>query len=34
MLDCFQLYYIVQDYVAAYIQRHDAHNDNVHAETN
>ena len=25
--DCFQLYHTIQDYVAAYIQRHDANND-------
>ena len=34
MQDCFQLYHTVEDYVAAYIQRHDANNDNVDAETN
>ena len=33
MQDCFQLYHTVEDYVAAYIQRHDANNDNVDAET-
>ena len=25
--DCFQLYHSVQDYVAAYVRRHDANND-------
>ena len=34
MQDWFQLYHTVEDYVAAYIQRHDANNDNVDAETN
>ena len=34
MQDCFQLYHTVEDYVAAYIRRHDANNDNVDAETN
>ena len=33
MQDCLQLYHTVEDYVAAYIQRHDANNDNVDAET-
>ena len=27
--DCFQLYHTVQDYVAVYIRRHDANNDNA-----
>ncbi|XP_022802105.1 piggyBac transposable element-derived protein 4-like [Stylophora pistillata] len=32
--DCFQLFHTVQNYVAAYIRRHDANNDNDDAETN
>ena len=27
--DCFQLYHTVQDYVAAYVRKHDANNDNA-----
>ena len=27
--DCFQLYYTVQDYVTAYVHKHDANNDNA-----
>ena len=34
MQDCFQLYHNVEDYIADYIRRHDANNDNVDAETN